>query len=748
MRVLSIRLKNIGTFTDAKFELTGNIIGFVGHNGSGKSTLLESIYSGITGHFRRFANLVDYVRDTPDGKASSGSIHLEVAHDGLELSITRTLTAVKKDDTYTRARQSATLTITASGKELEKITGVNDVDKRLSEILGTVPSTLGGYAFIEQGKINDIIHSDPASRTKLMHGLLGLDKYESIWTLLGNHVTTIPTVQLTDSAEQLSKDITACNLQLTDLVTAIRAQQAEVATIDRDALLADIDLFNKNTVLRERNIELSTKLAAANTAVTQAEAEVAVTVKAIDEISNQVTSYAAAAADAETKLNGAAEYAKINTRIEELKKQVVAFQTEYTAHSTKVPSPVTLTWTPEDAALLTQLDTELRGHTTALAAYSKYTLGSVVKCPTCDQEVPDVATHVTNHKAAIADLQPKFDALLSKQRQYNVAVTEYNIAVAEYNAKAAMFKQRAQFYSEQAAEFSAASAKLSEFANVDVAVYKGITDAYVTIKSQCNSERIRLNALSTKLNTAKSHAIAVAAEYETCQIDINKLGDIGRLSAQYISNCQDLLQKNSAARIALARLEEQHSALQLRLTTLTAQLARVNELSKRAAKCKFARQLFTDARDVFHRDALPKVLATAKLDLIDSKLRYFLTLMQSRFTATASLNEDGYSFKCTFDDSTVRDAISLSGGEKVRFSLSLLLAINETFASNFGMMALDEPTDALDEDNKQHLLDVLTYIQSYAMNSGMQIFIITHLPQLRTAFDQTIVLNGGKEAKV
>ena len=184
--------------------------------------------------------------------------------------------------------------------------------------------------------------------------------------------------------------------------------------------------------------------------------------------------------------------------------------------------------------------------------------------------------------------------------------------------------------------------------------------------------------------------------------------------------------------------------LQQQVETTTAHLGRVNTMKANVERAERVEKTLSDARDVFHRDSLPSIMARRYVGAIDQTLDRFLQLMHADFTAGLEKDDGAYHFRCLFKDATERDASCLSGGQKVRFCIAFLLAINEILSTRLGVLALDEPTEHLDQDGKQHLVDVLSYVQQYARSSGTQIFCITHEAQLMGSFDQTICLSGGK----
>merc|ERR1712037_451432 len=67
-----------------------------------------------------------------------------------------------------------------------------------------------------------------------------------------------------------------------------------------------------------------------------------------------------------------------------------------------------------------------------------------------------------------------------------------------------------------------------------------------------------------------------------------------------------------------------------------------------------------------------------------------------------------------------------SAGQKVLASLIIRLSLAETFSANCGVIALDEPTTNLDQENISSLADALSNLVDSRRNSNFQVIVITH----------------------
>jgi len=81
----------------------------------------------------------------------------------------------------------------------------------------------------------------------------------------------------------------------------------------------------------------------------------------------------------------------------------------------------------------------------------------------------------------------------------------------------------------------------------------------------------------------------------------------------------------------------------------------------------------------------------------------------------------------TLDDTELDMRGRCSAGQKVLSSIIIRLSLAETFCSNCGILALDEPTTNLDAENIEGLVSALIeIIESRKNQDTFQLIIITH----------------------
>jgi exonuclease SbcC len=102
--------------------------------------------------------------------------------------------------------------------------------------------------------------------------------------------------------------------------------------------------------------------------------------------------------------------------------------------------------------------------------------------------------------------------------------------------------------------------------------------------------------------------------------------------------------------------------------------------------------------------------------------------------------EDDLSFTANFGSHEV-PATRLSGGQKIMLTIAYRLAINFTFATNLGLLCLDEPTVGLDDANLGALEKAFERLKQFSLANGVQIVVVTHEKGISHLFDHTIDLS-------
>jgi DNA repair exonuclease SbcCD ATPase subunit len=123
--------------------------------------------------------------------------------------------------------------------------------------------------------------------------------------------------------------------------------------------------------------------------------------------------------------------------------------------------------------------------------------------------------------------------------------------------------------------------------------------------------------------------------------------------------------------------------------------------------------------------------------IINQRMAYYMGVWEAGFSFTLS---DELAFVVSYPNGCTHAAGRLSGGQKIVASTAFRLAMADTFASQVGLLVLDEPSSYLDKDNIVHLQNLLLKLKELSGHTGKQIILVTHEEQLTGFFDHSISL--------
>jgi DNA repair exonuclease SbcCD ATPase subunit len=254
------------------------------------------------------------------------------------------------------------------------------------------------------------------------------------------------------------------------------------------------------------------------------------------------------------------------------------------------------------------------------------------------------------------------------------------------------------------------------------------------------TSRRQAEHLAKALNTKFQARATAIANHQACKAEIARLDAVlveAKGDAVYAKAALQLSQHSEAEKAVGIQeaLIEQHIE---QIATKEQELANLEHVLARSANARTWVSLLSQVRSVLHRDALPRIVHEAALRRMESGINEMLDTFESPFQVKTSTED--LSYVAYFRNGTVMPAQGLSGGQQVVLSLALRWTLNSLFASQIGMMVLDEPTAGLDARHIDLLEVALRGLGEAARSRGCQVIIITHERRLEGVFDQVIEL--------
>lgn len=237
-------------------------------------------------------------------------------------------------------------------------------------------------------------------------------------------------------------------------------------------------------------------------------------------------------------------------------------------------------------------------------------------------------------------------------------------------------------------------------------------------------------AAEAELSTLRQGSVSTAAEITELRQQIEAVRDAGA-------------DARAAGDRALGKLEE----VRARLQTVEAMLAssRLADVHEEFRESTIQQQVVQQA--VTELGLYEKALDRALLQYHEQRLQAVNAALEGLWTNTyrggdidriciaSDKSKSSSTGRHTYKYSVqmVKGSVAMdmrgrcSAGQKVLASLCIRLALAETFCDSCGVLALDEPTTNLDEDNKRGLAcAVVDLARSRASESNFQLLIITH----------------------
>ena len=176
--------------------------------------------------------------------------------------------------------------------------------------------------------------------------------------------------------------------------------------------------------------------------------------------------------------------------------------------------------------------------------------------------------------------------------------------------------------------------------------------------------------------------------------------------------------------------------------TRTARRQRLEELQldvEQSAINTGVQDILAFSREQLHAERLPRLAAQSSVNAINRAMRKYLGMFS--FPYPFRLNES-LDFVVDLEHTKDVPAAVLSGGERVRAAIAMRFGLMEVFSAGAGMLIIDEPTTALDEDACTALIEVLTKAAAHFRKTNIKILCPTHATQLAGAADAVITIGG------
>lgn len=716
MYIKRLTVQNVGPHKKLDIEFKCGLVGIVGRNGCGKSTVVNLLYAVLTNDFGRFDGVkADCINNQskPDDKAFA---EVEAEHNGISFLVRRSLRPNKSVFFYTEDPAS-------------EITSSDKIAEELKKILGVDSGVLDRFVFKQQHLIYDFLSATDGERKKAFQKLCGTEHCETIWLALGRFVAnnTSANQSITDNSDQLLTNIT--QLQTENEQYQVEIEKNKPFLLSSKTLLTIEAILNASVALKaaqtqsddlQQKIATTTeKLSNAQEALTEEKDyenkirekfnKYKEKIKTANDTKTawlQYESIAAKKTAAVSKLN------RVKEQLEELKKPDVVFDEVVCSELIKQRT--------EKQLKKTQLERVLRSFETT----------GLTECPTCLTPVTSLHEHIKTYRA-------EYDELIAWLKDADTTIQSME------SAKLIVFDYEQKFRKLTAAHDAATQVADS----IDVPAQPELSKEealkviakYDEFEGMLKEAEAQTHIQETAVTRASSVLATCQNQFQEIQVKIRENSIVGSGSKTYtitdelVSSVKEKRAKHNQVFPEVTRWETLIEANNKSINRYEQDLENLRLMVKRNKKMKQLLELLEQVRDVVHRDRLPNLVAVANMERMEDGINDNLAKFGSPFWVETS--QEDLAFIVHKPGEPPQPAGRLSTGQKVILAISFWLSL----ASVVGLLALDEPTANLDEDNRSFLADALSSL-STKISGHRQIIMVTHADNLRGCFDQIVTL--------
>jgi len=414
---------------------------------------------------------------------------------------------------------------------------------------------------------------------------------------------------------------------------------------------------------------------------------------------------------------------------------------------------------------LAELEVELRELESKIAALKTRHTQASAEAEALKQ-VAEALKKVAGRKAELEELgkrrrqvRENAEQLSARVEELEESLKEHRGDLANWTSLAASFDENV--YSRLRTEVEGLSKELAELSSelnrltAELSARLGIT---------AGSREELVGKLREELEKAGKAELALAslnAEKEKLEADIRDYGkqaeELGKRIEELEKARGEIQERLEIAEKTLReleeagrRLEELRKAIEVgtehvklyagelervekELEDLRSQVKEINKAIRKAMIINYLRE------KIFHKDGVPRYLRKYYVDVISKMMEGWSDAFNLGFESIRL--DENYELRVVIARARERPlgVSQLSGGEKVAISILGLLALHQIVTKGrIGFLALDEPTEYLDEERRRELIELLKMFKGGERIP--QLIVVTHDSEVRDAADVTYVV--------
>jgi len=717
MQISTLTFNNYKQHRKVCFELRPGVNGIVGSNGSGKSNLIRGIQFLLTGTFPRSSGsdgTVAMARNITWGE-ETGQLACEFIHNGIKGTIERSLHTSRCRLTY--------------GKDV-KLTKSADVNEFINSMMGTSSKVIGNYVFTHQNATSAVLNAKSTDRAAMFSVLFGTERCEKHREMLSAELNSQAPSNLSFSASMLRDTVGQTNARLKEIVAGQAAIVARMQQVDepteRARLIsakANADTFyHPNTghaATQQMLLQLQTQL-------TQYQGSLDTLVATQHAQRQQVETHEKDLVHHQVMVKQAYQASQVRMRRTALTGRIS--ELVQTAKNLENNPPASLPNTDEQVATYQQQLEAVRSEMDGLQHLTRNLSGGSGRCPTCG------TYHVTDAQGQLKAL----NVILEDAKKRIAEIEPWTIQTKQWiKAQETLKRQTEQEHlqwnqrrQQVTMSLEAAQSNLNDLPDVpavDDQVSQTFIRNHLQAKEQLAETTKQVDATTQHLNYLRTQH-----EHQT-----QRLSQLMAIQLVDYSETEKRLKEWDEQRGELMKLNGQKVELESSILKCQEQLAKLEQAEQKSEAVRRYRDVLSSVIGVFHRDNYPAAVARLHFKTINHAWNATLKLLGQPYQA--QILQD-LTVQLQFPEG-VAEFFEASGGQQCCAAIAYLWAANQQFASGAGMMFLDEPTNGIDSDHMPMVADMLLHMQRAAINSNLQVVVVTHDERLMRGCTHVVQLS-------
>ena len=723
MRLISLKGRNIGLLKgEFEFNFDEALTVITGPIGCGKSTLLTMVRASLTNSFP--GNTASWASWGVSPQEACYFVATWRIGDKV-LHIAKCVSGEKQFAGLNIPR----LRIENDSGEVEEITSSRDALERTLSLIPVPANIIDGHLIVDQDSITAPVAATPAKFKETIHTLTRTNELENIRGMIRDTLVSVTVPDVEEPLKQAQEDVNAdagevAKYEQLIAYTIEQAQQIDILKVNErlEALQQA-----KNTLQRQQ--ELQSQITTAENIIKQLEKNLTMLETKRTETQEIIKNTHADAEESKKILYSIDVIIKANNRIAVLKKQKAEYAAKLEDYARNtVLAPDAEKPTDEDFDKLNNAINELKQE--IAADRKKVELADKGQCPECGNSTEICEADLRGLLARMEqqlNLLKDFENALILAKASQKAWADYELKAKRWmDAAVAADAKHEEIYRELESlkDTPVMDDSVKQFHNKRAAEY----DAYVSLLTKLNND---INVTNTHKENQIVTRDAKQSELDALPKETFNDHEHARLTKQANDHLQFRMQVSQIN----GSLENANKALDRSRTRLAVQEQRAAQVQP----IRRFRGVLEKAAATLVKDGLPKLLSLQYMGKLNERLAFYLNMINADFTAFIDENLE---FTARKADGLVHRANRLSGGQKQQASVAYLLAVNDVFASTLGILALDEPSGAMQESNSQELAEAFSYLAKVGKQTNRQFIVITHSASLAAYGCTHIELEG------